>query len=331
MTRFLEIRDLSVSYGSDCASGRILHAVNLDIHKGETLGILGESGSGKSTILRAIIKMLASNAHVKGRISFEDRNLLTTEESEMSAIRGAKISMVYQDPIAAFDPVFTVGQQIAETIIRHQGASKRTALMRARDLLDMVQIPMSSHRLNAYPHELSGGMRQRAMIALALCCNPNLLLADEPTSALDLTVQMQIILLLKELQRSLGMAMILVTHDVGVAAELCDKLAVLYSGNVVERGSTVDVILSPRHPYTLNLLEASVVGERRGMRLQVTKGSSSNRENISLGCAFEPRCRYADEQCLKRSPEEYLFEETHLHRCTRVASGEISLSPPIVS
>lgn len=330
MSELLRIENLSVAYGSGTRHAMILDAVNLEVKKGGVLGVIGESGSGKSTILRAVLKMLPRNARLSGKISYGGANLLAMNEPEISTIRGAKISMVYQDPIAAFDPVFTIGQQIAETISRHQGLTHRAATARAHELLEMVQMPSASRHLRAFPHELSGGMRQRAMIALALSCQPNLLLADEPTSALDLTVQMQIILLLKQLQKSLGMAMILVTHDVGVAAELCDELAVLYCGTVVEKGTAQAVILSPQHPYTLSLLEASVVGDRRGMRLNVAPGSIADPANLPPGCKFEPRCRFAANECGTRRPEEFVLNAEHAHRCMRVASQQISNLKPII-
>jgi peptide/nickel transport system ATP-binding protein len=331
MTNLVRIESLSVGYDARDRHAVILDGINLEVSKGSVLGVLGESGSGKSTILRAILKMLPPNARVRGRILYKDKDLLACNERELSEIRGAKISMVYQDPIAAFDPVFTIGDQIAETIIRHRGVTQQAARLRARELLDLVQIPLAERRLQAFPHELSGGMRQRAMIALALSCSPDLLLADEPTSALDLTVQMQIILLLKELQKSFGMAIVLVTHDVGVAAELCDDVAVLYCGTVVERGKTEDVILTPRHPYTLNLLEASLVGARRGMRLNAAAGMTADPFDLLPGCTFEPRCRFAAVMCGTRRPEEYIVRATHAHRCVRAASGELSPSTPIVT
>jgi peptide/nickel transport system ATP-binding protein len=331
MTYLVRVENLSVGYDARDRHAVILDGINLEVSKGSVLGVLGDSGSGKSTILRAILKMLPPNARVRGRVLYKDKDLLASNERGLSEIRGAKISMVYQDPIAAFDPVFTIGDQIAETIIRHRGVTQRAARLRARELLDLVQIPLAERRLQAFPHELSGGMRQRAMIALALSCSPDLLLADEPTSALDLTVQMQIILLLKELQKSLGMAIVLVTHDVGVAAELCDDVAVLYCGTVVERGKTEDVLLAPRHPYTLNLLEASLVGARRGMRLYAAAGMTADPFDLPPGCTFEPRCRFAAAVCGTRRPEEYIVQATHAHRCVRAASGEFSPSTPIAT
>ncbi|MEQ9125145.1 MAG: ABC transporter ATP-binding protein, partial [Alphaproteobacteria bacterium] len=231
----LAVRDLDVAFKTREGLVRAVNGVSFDLPRGEVLGILGESGSGKSVTLRAIMGLLPKRrTAVSGSVAFDGHDLLTLPEADLNRRRGPEIAMIFQEPMTALDPVFTVGDQIAETTRRHAGASRRDAMRRARDLLDMVRIPSPERRLAAFPHEMSGGMRQRAMIALALACRPSLLLADEPTTALDVTVQIQIVLLLRELQRELGMSIIFVTHDVGVASEISDRIAVMYAGRFME-------------------------------------------------------------------------------------------------
>jgi peptide/nickel transport system ATP-binding protein len=228
----------------------------------------------------------------------------------------------------ALDPVFSIGVQIAETIVRHEGVSYRVANRRALELLDMVQIPSAARRLKSYPHELSGGMRQRAMIALALSCRPALLLADEPTTALDVTVQIQIILLLRQLQQDLDMAVIFVTHDVGVAVEVADQIAVMYAGRFVELGPTEAVIGSPAHPYTAALLTSTVLGSAFGKRLEAIPGMPPDLAALPDGCSFQPRCRFADDRCRSAVPPEFAHTGVHMTRCLRVAAHEIALPGP---
>jgi len=228
--------------------------------------------------------------------------------------------------MTALDPVFTIGEQIAETIVRHEGVSHADAYRRARGLLEMVQIPSAARRLKNYPHEMSGGMRQRAMLALALSCRPAVLLADEPTTALDVTVQIQIIVLLRQLQQELGMAVVFVTHDVGVAVEVADRIAVMYAGRFVEVGPADVVILSPSHPYTAGLLASTVLGAAQGERLEPIPGAPPDMTALPPGCSFAPRCRYADARCLQDLPPELALSSDHTVRCLRAADGEISLS-----
>jgi peptide/nickel transport system ATP-binding protein len=231
--------------------------------------------------------------------------------------------MIFQEPMIALDPVFTIGEQIEETIIRHESVSARAARARALELLELVQIPSAARRLKAYPHEMSGGMRQRAMIALALSCRPSVLLADEPTTALDVTVQIQIILLLRQLQRELGMAVIFVTHDVGVAVEIADRLAVMYAGRFVETGPAAAVIRSPRHPYTEGLLASTVHGSVRDRRLQAIPGMPPALTDLPPGCAFAPRCRHVANRCVAATPPEHHVSSDHMTRCIRAADGSL--------
>lgn len=310
----------------------LVHAVSdvsFDLPEGQVLGILGESGSGKSVTLRAMMRLLpAARTEIEGSVRLDGEELTTSSAAELERIRGAQIGMIFQEPMIALDPVFTVGEQIAETVMRHEGKSRADAMKRARELLELVQIPSAERRLKAYPHEMSGGMRQRAMIALALSCRPRLLLADEPTTALDVTVQIQIILLLRELQRELGMAVIFVTHDVGVAAEISDRIAVMYGGRFIETGPVVDVIERPRHPYTEGLLSSTVHGSMRGRRLDAIPGVPPDLRALPDACAFAPRCRYAVPRCSEGVPPLARVEPDHFSRCIRVADGELQLEPP---
>src|SRR6187455_1411428 len=254
MTNLVEVRNLSIRFTGE----RTVHAVNdisLSLGEGEVLGLLGESGSGKSVTLRALMRLLPrKRTQISGSVNVLGRDVLALDDEELSAFRGQTVSMIFQEPALALDPVYTIGRQIAESVMRHEGKSQKEATARALEMLEVVRIPSAKRRLDAYPHEMSGGMRQRAMIALALACKPKILLADEPTTALDATVQIQILLLLRELQREFGMSMIFVTHDLGVAVEIAPRLAVMYAGRFVESGPVRGVIEAPRHPYTEGLL-----------------------------------------------------------------------------
>jgi peptide/nickel transport system ATP-binding protein len=231
---------------------------------------------------------------IEGSIRVAGQDVLTLDEPALEEMRGGVVSMIFQEPMLALDPVYTIGDQIAETVVRHKGASWAAGRQRALDMLERVRIPSARRRLDAYPHEMSGGMRQRAMIALALSCNPKVLLADEPTTALDATVQIQILLLLRELQRELGMATIFVTHDIGVAVEISDRIAVMYAGRIVEIGNLRDVVRSPAHPYTQGLLSSTIHGSRRGTRLEAIPGAPPRLDRLPPGCAFAPRCKVAE-------------------------------------
>ena len=298
------------------------HAVNgisFALEAGRVLGILGESGSGKSVTLRALIGLLPPRrSQVEGRITVAGHEITRLGEAELREVRGTKIAMIFQEPMVALDPVFTIGEQIAETIVRHEGVSWADASRRALELLEIVQIPSAARRLKAYPHEMSGGMRQRAMIALALSCRPEVLLADEPTTALDVTVQIQIVLLLRALQRELGMSVIFVTHDVGVAVEISDRLAVMYSGRIVEAGTMAEVIGAPKHPYTAGLLSSSVRTARKGVPLRTIPGLPPDLRRLPPGCSFAPRCLHTVSACRQTMPVLSPLDAGHLSRCRRV-------------
>jgi peptide/nickel transport system ATP-binding protein len=318
----IEVVDLRVRFRQ---RNRTIHAVNgvgFALARGEVLGILGESGSGKSVTLRALMRLLPENCEIEGHIAINGEDLRTASAARLEEIRGGQVAMIFQEPMTALDPVFTIGDQIAEAIVKHDGVSRRDARRRALELLEQVQIPSARRRLDSYPHEMSGGMRQRAMIAVALCCDPSVLLADEPTTALDVTVQIQILLLLRELQRERGMTVIFVTHDVGVAVEISDCLAVMYAGQFVETGTARDVIRHAAHPYTQGLLAANLHGAEPGTRLTTIAGAPPNLAALPVGCSFAPRCTLAMPACTAGAPLPQAFGSGHVAHCLRAAARE---------
>lgn len=310
-------RNLKVSFVTRDATVTAVNGIDLDLAQGEVLCILGESGSGKSVTLRALMRLNPKAKTVmSGELVVAGNDIMTIPERRLSSVRGKVVSMIFQEPMTALDPVYTIGRQIAETVIRHEGISRREADARALELLELVQIPSAKRRLGAYPHELSGGLRQRAMIAMAISCRPQLLLADEPTTALDATVQIQI-LLLRRLQEELGMGVIFVTHDLGVAGEIADRIAVMYAGRMVEAGSTVDVMSGPLHPYAQGLLGATVHSGTRGKRLTTIPGSPPDLRYPIPGCAFAPRCPHTIEACRADVPELRSMLPGRAVRCIR--------------
>jgi peptide/nickel transport system ATP-binding protein len=303
MTRpLVRLRDLNVTFRTRDRTVHAVNGVDMDVAEGEVLCILGESGSGKSVTLRALMKLLPKFAHISGQIEVGGRDVTRMSEAELTDFRGGEVAMIFQEPMTAMDPVFTIGRQIAETVQRHEGASRAQGMARALELLELVQIPSARRRLDAYPHELSGGLRQRAMIAVALACRPKLLLADEPTTALDATVQIQVLLLLRDLQERLGMGVIFVTHDLGVAGEIADRVAVMYAGKVVEDGPVAGLMSRPLHPYAQGLLGATVHEGMRGQRLTTIPGAPPTLDVAPTACPFAPRCPHAHEPCLAGVP-----------------------------
>ncbi len=300
----LKVNQLHLDFIKDSHhSTRVLNGLNFELHEKESLVLLGESGSGKSVTLRALLRLYEErNTMISGEILFEGKNVLDLTKKELIDYRGKAVSMVFQESGAAFDPVYTIGYQIVEMIRAHESISHQEAKNRALDLLDMVKIPQSRERFKAYPHELSGGMRQRAMIALALACHPKILLADEPTTALDATVQMQILVLLKELQKELNMALIFVTHDIGAATELADQIAVMYAGKIVEKADLDTILAYPLHPYTEGLFNSVVTFESKGKSLQAIPGSPPQMGEFVKGCSFAKRCNYANLECERDAP-----------------------------
>ncbi len=300
-TPMMTVSDLTVSFPSHGGRVRAVGGISYDLHAGETLTILGESGSGKSVGLKAVMGLLPGYAAVGGSVRLNGTDILTLPPKQLAKLRAAAVSMIFQEPMAALDPVYTIGEQISETVVKHEGVDRRRARKRALEMLEHVRIPSAARRMENFPHEMSGGMRQRAMIALALACSPSVLLADEPTTALDVTVQIQI-LLLRQLQQQMGMAVVFVTHDVGVAAEISDRVAVMYAGRFVETGAVRDVLRNPHNPYTAGLLDSTVHGAMRGTPLSTIAGSPPSLAHLPPGCAFTPRCRSAVSQCRMDPP-----------------------------
>jgi peptide/nickel transport system ATP-binding protein len=313
----LQVDDLTVRFrrrGTDVAA---VNGASFSLRAGETLTILGESGSGKSVTLKALMGLLPDYAETAGKVRLNGKEILGLPAPALAKLRGGALSMIFQEPMAALDPVYTIGEQIAETIIQHDRVGRGTAMKRALGLLEQVKIPSAARRLKNYPHEMSGGMRQRAMIALALACSPAVLLADEPTTALDVTVQIQILLLLRQLQQELGMAIVFVTHDVGAAAEISDRIAVMYAGRFVESGTAREIIRTPRHPYTEGLLASTVHGGMRGTKLETIPGTPPNLALLPPGCAFAARCRYARDVCLRDDIPVAISATGAMARCVR--------------
>jgi len=300
----VEVSDLHVHFVTREATVHAVNGVSFSARRGEVLCILGESGSGKTVTLRTLLRLLPSRGtRIEGRVLVDGRDVLAMPAKELADLRGGLAAMVFQEPMTALDPVYTIGHQIGETVCRHTGCDRRAARARAIELLELVRVPSAARRLDSYPHELSGGLRQRAMIAMALSCDPRLLLADEPTTALDATVQVQVLILLRRLQRELGMGMIFVTHDLGVAAEIADTIAVMYAGRIVEIGPVAEVLRAPLHPYTAGLLASTVHGQPRDRDIDAIPGSPPDMRQLSLGCSFFPRCSRRFAACQTTVPE----------------------------
>ncbi len=316
---FLEVRDLEVQY---TAEGDVIHAVNgvsLKLNRGETLGLVGETGAGKTTISKSILRILPDPPAKlkKGEVLLDGTDLLKLSEKEMREIRGKKISMIFQDPMTALNPVFTIGDQIVEVIELHnKGISKKESFLRAVEMLEMVGIP--AERYSDYPHQFSGGMKQRVVIAMALACTPELLLADEPTTALDVTIQAQVLDMIKDLRDKNNTSMILITHDLGVVAEVCDTVAVVYAGQVIEYGSKEEIFDYPMHPYTNGLFGSlpSLTDDRE--KLEPIPGLPPDPREIPTGCAFSPRCKYATDSCRCTAVELREVRPGHFCRCSVV-------------
>jgi oligopeptide/dipeptide ABC transporter ATP-binding protein len=306
----LQIEDLQTHFFLGVGTVRAVDGVSYALRSGETLGVVGESGCGKSVAALSILRLVANppGRIVGGAIRFEGKNLLELGDAEMERIRGNEISMIFQEPMTSLNPLFTIGRQVSEAIALHQGLSRREAMNRAVEMLRQVYIPEPERRVHAYPHQLSGGMRQRVMIAMALSCNPKVLIADEPTTALDVTIQAQILDLMRELQETYGTAIILITHDMGVIAENADRVVVMYAGRKVEEASAADLFDNPGHPYTKGLLgsiphlDTAARSDVRRARLNEIKGMVPSLFNLPSGCSFAPRCSLATDQCRTAPP-----------------------------
>jgi peptide/nickel transport system ATP-binding protein len=324
---FIDIRDLTVTFTGGRKPVRAVSGVSLSVKRGEVVALIGESGSGKSVTLRSILRLHNEDkSKLEGQIVVGDQDVVTLSNADLSAFRGKVASMIFQEPLLALDPVYSVGEQIIEAILRHENIGKEAARARALSLFERVRIPSPERRLDAYPHEMSGGMRQRAMISLALASHPQLLLADEPTTALDATVQIQILLLLRELQRELGLSVIFVTHDIGAAVEVADRIAVMYAGRIVEEGTTRTLMRTPRHPYTRALLKSLAHGNvAKGTRLETIPGSPPDLSNLPPGCVFADRCSLALDSCRESIPEIVMITPDHSARCHRTDQTAIAV------
>jgi peptide/nickel transport system ATP-binding protein len=315
----VEATNLTVDFAAGRGRLRAVCGVDLSLRSGETLALLGESGSGKSVTLRALMRLHPKSARIGGAIAVDGHDVLAMSEAQLTAYRGRTVSMIFQDPGLALDPVYRIGDQIAETVMRHEGGTRVAARRRALELFERVHIPSPERRLDNYPHEMSGGMRQRAMIALALACRPKVLLADEPTTALDATVQIQVLLLLRELQREFGLAIVFVTHDIGVAIEIADRIAVMYAGRIVESGSCAAVIRGAAHPYTRGLLASRAhTTLDKSARLKAIPGAPPDLSAPPPGCAFGPRCEMFIETCAASTPANVMIAAAHEARCIRL-------------
>ena len=317
---FLSIKNLGVTFTGGTRPVRAVNDVSLDIAEGEAVALIGESGSGKSVTMRAVMRLNPEKrSKLDGQILVGGRDVMGMNSRQLSSFRGGEAAMIFQEPLLALDPVYTLGDQIVESIRRHESVSRDAARARALELFEQVRIPSAKSRLDNYPHEMSGGMRQRAMIALALACRPKLLLADEPTTALDATVQIQVLLLLRELQRELGLSILFVTHDIGAAIEVADRIAVMYAGQIVEQASARDLIRSPRHPYTLGLLKSRAHDAMvKGTKLDAIPGAPPDLANLPEGCPFAPRCFLADAGCKAGPIAMQDLAPGHQARCRRL-------------
>lgn len=325
----LSVRNLQTHFFTDAGVVRAVDGVSFDLAPGEALGVVGESGSGKSVTSLSIMRLVAPPGRIiGGEIWFEGANLLQKSEAEMQALRGNRISIVFQEPASSLNPVYAVGEQIAEVIRWHEGESRRAARLKATDLLRLVGIPSPEQRVDTYPHQMSGGMRQRVMIAMALACQPRLLIADEPTTALDVTIQAQILDLLRRLQQELGMAIILITHSLGVIAELVRRVVVLYAGKVVEEADVEALFAAPQHPYTVGLLSSlpKVSGGRE--RLTAIEGAVPDPLALPSGCRFHPRCPWRQSVCEREEPPLLAVGAAHGSRCWRHTDFRVTTSVP---
>jgi peptide/nickel transport system ATP-binding protein len=319
----LEVVELNIDLPTSRGDARIVRGASFTLDRGQTLGVVGESGSGKTMTALALMGLLPEGARVSGTILFEGRDLTKMNEAEMRALRGDRIAMIFQEPMTALNPLHSIGRQIAEPLILHRGLTPTAAHAEAVRLMERVGLPDAARRARAYPHQLSGGQRQRAMIAMALACGPRLMIADEPTTALDVTVQAQILDLLAELGAQSDMALILVSHDLAVIAQNCERILVMYGGMAMESGRTADVLARPAHPYTKALLRARPrVGAKRGERLQAIAGAAPTAGAPPQGCPFAARCPLAIAACVAALPAPVTLQGDHVARCIRIDAAE---------
>lgn len=326
----LEINDLIVHYETDNGTVKAVNGINLKLRQRHSIGLVGETGAGKTTTALAILNLVSEPAGVikNGSIMIDGKNVLTMSESELQKLRGKGVSMVFQDPMTALNPVFTVGEQIAESIRIHEGVSEKEAMQRAIEMLEIVGI--AANRANDYPHQLSGGMKQRVVIAIALACHARLLIADEPTTALDVTIQAQVLALIRSYREKYDTAMILITHDLGIVAETCDEVAVMYAGNIIEYGTLEDIFNQTKHPYTEGLFNSLPNIIERRSKLTPIPGVVPDPTNLPSGCVFADRCTYATDSCRTTAQEDKWLSDTHMVRCSRYQEPDFIIKRKII-
>ena len=312
----LEVNELRTSFFTDAGEVRAVDGVSFQLERGKVLGIVGESGSGKSVTAYSIMQILAPTGKIiGGSVKLDGQELVNAGEKVLRTVRGNKISIIFQDPMTSLNPTYTVGHQLMEAILLHTNRNKQQARERALEMLRLVNITQPEKRLKQYPFELSGGMRQRVMIAMALACEPDILIADEPTTALDVTIQAQILDLMRDLQKQLGMAIIMITHDLGVVAQMCDEVVVMYAGSICEQGTADEIFYNPRHEYTKGLMRSIPTADTKGQRLQPITGTPIDLLNMPAGCPFAPRCESAMKVCLTQRPERMFINDDHMATC----------------
>ena len=321
--KLLEINDLEVRYVLRSSVVEAVNGISLHIDKGESVGLVGETGAGKTTTALSVLRLIADppGKIMGGEIWFEGEDMLQAKPARLREIRGSKISVIFQDPMTSLNPVYSVGDQIAEVIHQHEKCSKEEGRRKAGDMLEMVGIPRA--RYDEYPHQFSGGMKQRVMIAIALACSPELLIADEPTTALDVTIQAQVLELMKKLKQEYQTSLILITHDLGVVAKICDKVAVVYAGEIVESGTLKEIYTDKRHPYTIGLFDSLPDIENDASTLKVIQGMVPDPANLPDGCKFHPRCPYATEACQTGKIKPVKLSDSHMVRCNRFSDTEV--------
>ncbi len=312
----LSVENLKVSFTNNGNPMRVVDNISFKLSEEDVLGLVGESGCGKTLTALSIIRLLPSNAVFSGKVFFKGEDLLIKDAKDLRKLRGEDISMVFQEPMTSLNPVFTVGYQIAEVLMTHKNMTKKQGFKEAVELLRIVKIPSPELRIKEYPHQMSGGMRQRIMIAMAIACNPSLLIADEPTTALDVTIQAQILELLESLKKESKMSVLLITHDLGIIAEWAQRVEVMYAGRIVEEADVKEIFISPRHPYTIGLLES--LPKKKGKRLNPIPGQVPRLDELPVGCKFSPRCRFVVRECNEKEPALVSVGDTgHLSRCIR--------------
>ena len=312
----LEVKELRTSFFTDAGEVKAVDGISFQLDRGKVLGIVGESGSGKSVTAYSIMQILAPTGKIiGGSVKLGGQELVNAGEKVLRTVRGNKISIIFQDPMTSLNPTYTVGHQLMEAILLHTNRNKQQARERALEMLRLVNINQPEKRLKQYPFELSGGMRQRVMIAMALACEPDILIADEPTTALDVTIQAQILDLMRDLQKQLGMAIIMITHDLGVVAQMCDEVVVMYAGSICEQGTADEIFYNPRHEYTKGLMRSIPTADTKGQRLQPITGTPIDLLNMPAGCPFAPRCESAMKVCLTQRPERMRINDDHMATC----------------